>query len=46
LGQGARRRFSQEDGLAILKRLDAEDRLTADQKGWIPALENMLAERI
>jgi hypothetical protein len=33
-----------QDGLAILKRLDAEGKLTADQKGWIGAFEEALRE--
>ena len=32
-------------GLAILKRLDAENRLTADQKGWIPNFESAIASQ-
>jgi hypothetical protein len=31
-----------QEGLAILKRLDAEGKLTADQKGWIEAFEAAL----
>ncbi len=31
-------------GLAILKRLDAEGKLTADQKEWIAAFEAALPE--
>ena len=31
-------------GLAILKRLDAEGKLTADQKEWIAAFEEAMQE--
>jgi hypothetical protein len=32
-----------QEGLAILKRLDAEGKLRADQKGWIALFEAALA---
>ncbi len=41
-GQDACGQF--RSALAILKRLDAENRLTADQKGWIAAIEAGVAE--
>ncbi len=37
-------RASLEGALAIARRLEAEQKLTADQREWVPKLEAMLRE--